>query len=130
MNNDQYEKANYSRRYSISIDQNVPINLQSAPPVVPLGLANLWLDKRDTVEHPNKESQENSSGNRSEAAKVVDFMRNAWKLPAPSLIISVTGESALFEDISPQIYMLFQQDLVSVAVTTSTNTIILYLFLI
>ena len=55
----------------------------------------------------------------SEATEIVDFMRNAWKLPTPELIISVTGGAKLFEIVSPHVNKIFQQDLVSAATPTS-----------
>lgn len=55
----------------------------------------------------------------SQAAAIVDFMRNAWKLPVPDLIISVTGGAKLFEIISPRVHKTFQQDLVTAATATS-----------
>ncbi|CAF4737945.1 unnamed protein product, partial [Rotaria sp. Silwood1] len=55
----------------------------------------------------------------SEAVEIVDFMRDAWKLPTPGIIISVTGGAALFEIPSPRIRKLLRQDLVAAAVSTN-----------
>ncbi|CAF1400728.1 unnamed protein product [Rotaria sordida] len=46
-------------------------------------------------------------------------MRNAWKLPTPNLIISVTGGAVFLQNLSPHIYKLFQKDLVSAAIATN-----------
>lgn len=89
----------------------------------PLGLANQWLRNIYRGTADGKKNEEHNSQSRSEAAEIVDFMREAWKLPTPNLIISVTGGAALFENISPHIYKLFQQDLVSAAVATSENIV-------
>ena len=77
--------------------------------------------------YDDKQNQEDGNQVKSEAADIVDFMRNAWKLPTPELIISVTGGAAFFELLSPHIRKLFRQDLVSAAVTTSKR---LSLFLV
>ncbi|CAF4675706.1 unnamed protein product [Rotaria sp. Silwood1] len=55
----------------------------------------------------------------SQAAQIVDFMRNAWKLPVPELIISVTGGANAFKIPLPRIHQAFQQGLVKAAMTTS-----------
>ena len=56
---------------------------------------------------------------KSEAAEIVHFMQNAWNLPIPELIISVTGGAKFFSITSPGIHKIFQQDLVSTAMATS-----------
>ncbi len=53
------------------------------------------------------------------AAQLVDFMRKAWKIPLPELIISVTGGARLFKLTNPQLRSTFQKGLVSAAVNTS-----------
>lgn len=55
----------------------------------------------------------------SEAANIVDFMKLGWKLPVPDLIISVTGGASAFKISSPKLHKVFQQGLVSAALTTS-----------
>ncbi len=53
------------------------------------------------------------------AAQLVDFMRKAWKIPLPELIISVTGGARLFKLTNPQLRSTFQKGLVSAAINTS-----------
>lgn len=130
MKQEQHEQENYSREHSIRTNRSVTSETHPTPPASRLGLANRWLQNRTTEEDDNKGNQENSSRNTSEAADIVDFMRTAWKLPTPNLIISVTGGAGLFENLPPHVYRLFQQGLVSAAVATSTNKAFVYLFLI
>ena len=52
------------------------------------------------------------------AKDVVKFMRQAWELPPPDLIISVTG-GAKHCDMSARLRKIFQRGLVAAAVTTS-----------
>jgi len=53
-------------------------------------------------------------------ATVVQYMREAWNLPTPDLIISVTGGAKHFE-LPARLRKAFQLGLVSVAATTSKN---------
>lgn len=55
---------------------------------------------------------------QSPAAEIVDFMRNAWKLPIPELIISVTGGAKFFNISSPRMRNAFQQGLISAVMAT------------
>lgn len=52
------------------------------------------------------------------AETVVRFMQEAWNLPKPDLIISVTG-GAKNCDMSARLRKIFQSGLVSAAITTS-----------
>lgn len=77
-------------------------------------LLETFNEDEDYVENLAEEK-----GMISQAAEIVDFMRNAWKLPVPELIISVTGGAKLFEIVSSRAHKTFQQDLVSAAIATS-----------
>ncbi|CAM4753000.1 unnamed protein product [Rotaria magnacalcarata] len=60
----------------------------------------------------------------TDAAAVVEFMEQGWKLPNPDLIISVIGGGQQFH-MSPHLRQAFQQGLVIAAATTSkTNTLL------
>ena len=52
------------------------------------------------------------------AETVVRFMKEAWHLPTPDLIISITG-GAKHSDLSARLRKTFQIGLVSAAATTS-----------
>jgi hypothetical protein len=60
----------------------------------------------------------------SKAAEIVRFMRDGWKLPVPELIISVTGGANSFKIPLARVHNVFQQGLVSIAITTGTNRFI------
>ncbi|CAF1285285.1 unnamed protein product [Adineta steineri] len=79
------------------------------------------LPKREKLLSTNNNEDDVAEKNTIvfEAAEIVDFMRTAWNLPSPELIISVTGGAKLFEIISPNEHQQFQQDLVQAA--TATN---------
>ncbi len=57
---------------------------------------------------------------KTDAAVVVQFMREAWRLPTPDLIISVTGGGKHFE-LPARLRKAFQLGIVSVAATTSRS---------
>jgi hypothetical protein len=57
---------------------------------------------------------------KTDAKTVVRFMRQAWRLPTPDLIISVTGGAKHF-DLPARLRKAFQLGLVSVATTTSKS---------
>jgi hypothetical protein len=57
---------------------------------------------------------------QTNAEIVVRFMREAWRLPTPDLIISVTGGAKNFE-LPARLRKSFQLGLVSVAATTSKS---------
>lgn len=48
-------------------------------------------------------------------------MRNAWKLPTPQLIISVTGGADIFKLSTLRVRRAFQQGLIIAAVTTGQH---------
>ncbi|CAF1221434.1 unnamed protein product [Didymodactylos carnosus] len=52
------------------------------------------------------------------AENIVQFMRDAWNLQVPNLIISVTGGAKYFKFTNPRIRNDFQHGLVAVALTT------------
>ena len=54
------------------------------------------------------------------ADKVVQFLQEAWELPMPDLIISVTGGAKNF-DMSARLRKVFQRGLVAAAMTTSNR---------
>jgi len=54
----------------------------------------------------------------TDAETVIKFMREAWHLPTPDLIISITG-GAKYSDLSARLRKAFQIGLVSAAATTS-----------
>ncbi|CAF1523283.1 unnamed protein product [Adineta ricciae] len=56
---------------------------------------------------------------KSPAAEIVRFMRTAWKLPEPELIISVTGGAKFYNIPSPRMRNALQQGLISAV--TATN---------
>lgn len=54
----------------------------------------------------------------STASKIVDFMRKAWKLPVPNLIISVTGGARYFRIASPRMRNALQHGLIDAVMAT------------
>ncbi|CAF1237716.1 unnamed protein product, partial [Didymodactylos carnosus] len=52
------------------------------------------------------------------AKQIVNFMREAWKLPIPQLVISVTGGARFFKITTFEIRNAFQNGLISAALTT------------
>jgi hypothetical protein len=56
----------------------------------------------------------------TDAETVVKFMKEAWCLRTPDLIISITG-GAKYSDLSARLRNAFQVGLVSAAATTSTS---------
>ena len=68
-------------------------------------------DDHEMIDTPQIEDQ-------SPAAEIIDFMRDAWKLPVPELIISVTGGAKLFNIASPRMRNAFQQGLISAVMAT------------
>ncbi|CAF2947833.1 unnamed protein product [Rotaria sp. Silwood2] len=99
--------------------QSTNANHEPPHPVSPPGLASQWLLEKGREKYVEKENREDTTHDRSEAAEIVDFMREAWKLPTPNLIISMTGGADFLQNLSPHIYKLFQKDLVSAAVATN-----------
>ena len=59
---------------------------------------------------------------KTDAEKVVQFIKEAWHLPTPDLIISITG-GAKHCDLSARLRKNFQVGIVSAAATTSKITI-------
>jgi hypothetical protein len=55
---------------------------------------------------------------KTEPDKIVQFMREGWRLPTPDLIISITGGAKRFE-LPARLRKAFQLGLVSAAATTS-----------
>lgn len=92
-------------------------NTASSGPLVRLTRSALYRSCDEEVNH--EENIREGHITISQAAEIVDFMRQAWKLPTPELIISITGGAKLFEIISAHAHRTFQQDLVSAAMATS-----------
>jgi len=65
---------------------------------------------------------------KTDGKTVVKFMKDAWRLPTPDLIISITG-GAKYADISARLKKAFQMGLVSAATTTSKFALILIIYL-
>ena len=55
---------------------------------------------------------------QTDAKAVVKFMKDAWHLPTPDLIISITG-GAKYSDLSVRLKKAFQLGIVSAAAATS-----------
>ncbi|CAF1628769.1 unnamed protein product, partial [Didymodactylos carnosus] len=55
---------------------------------------------------------------KTHAEEIVSFMKEAWKLKTPELIISVTGGAALFKTTPAHVRNAFQRDLIAAADTT------------
>ena len=68
-------------------------------------------------------------GLQTDAATVVDFMKNGWCLPTPDLIISVTGGGKQC-NMSSHLRKTFQRGLVVAAGTTSKTHIAINLRII
>ena len=136
---DSEEEQNTTRHSSVSITcdagnnelTGVQTDLASYPASTP-SICLRHARSKLLEEFDEEEDHENEIAHEkliiTQAAEIVDFMRNTWKLPVPELIISVTGGAQLFEVISPLAHKKFQQDLVVAAMATSERESILAIF--
>ncbi|CAF4396515.1 unnamed protein product [Rotaria socialis] len=79
-------------------------------------------DNDDSSENLNETDDEIAESEKeveeSQATKIVNFIRNKWKLPVPELIISITGGAQHFKFASPRVRNAFQKGLISAAMNT------------
>jgi transient receptor potential cation channel subfamily M protein 8 len=75
----------------------------------------------DEIDESTRPSQYIRLALDTKADKVVQFMKEAWRLRTPDLIISITG-GAKYCDLSARLRKAFQVGLVSAAATTSKSS--------
>lgn len=135
-NSDSEEEQNSTRHSSVSIacdeGNNELREMQTNSASYSASTPSMYLRHARSKlieEFDKKEDDENEIGHEklivTQATEIVDFMRNAWKLPVPELIISIAGGARFFEVISPLAHKKFQQDLVAAALATSERESIL-----